>query len=92
MTGGAFLPDGRLHLQHGPIDLIITDVVMPGMDGPTLVAHVHKARPSMRVIYISGYAEEVFEHSLDPTVKFSFLPKPFSLKELAGRVKEVMES
>ena len=82
---------GILAKHDGGIDLIITDVVMPGMDGPTLVAHAHKARPGMRVIYISGYAEEVFEHSLDPTVKFSFLPKPFSLKELAGRVKEVMD-
>ena len=44
----------------------------------------------MRVIFISGYAEEVFVHSLDPTTKCTFLPKPFSLKELAGRVKEVM--
>ena len=83
---------GILAKHEGAIDLVITDVVMPGMDGPTLVAHAHKARPEMRVIYISGYAEEVFQHSLDPTVKFSFLPKPFSLKELAGRVKEVMES
>ncbi len=77
--------------QHtGKIDLVITDVVMPGMDGPTLVAEARKKRPGVRVIFISGYAEEVFAHSLDPTTKFTFLPKPFSLKELAGRVKEVM--
>ncbi len=81
---------GLLKQHVGPIDLIITDVVMPGMDGPTLVAAARKTRPEMRVIFISGYAEEVFAHSLDPNTKFTFLPKPFSLKELAGRVKEVM--
>ena len=79
-----------LQKHIGPIDLVITDVVMPGMDGPTLVAQARKSRPDVRVIFISGYAEEVFAHSLDPTTKFTFLPKPFSLKELAGRVKDVM--
>ena len=46
----------------------------------------------MRVIFISGYAEEVFEHSLDAGATYSFLPKPFSIEELAGRVKEVMSA
>lgn len=76
--------------REGVIDLVITDVVMPGMDGPTLVTHARKARPGLRVIFISGYAEEVFENNLDPTMRYSFLPKPFSLKELASRVKEVL--
>ena len=76
--------------REGVIDLVITDVVMPGMDGPTLVTHARKARPGLRVIFISGYAEEVFENNLDPAMRYSFLPKPFSLKELASRVKEVL--
>ena len=76
--------------HDGPIDLAITDVVMPGMDGPSLVAEVRKTRPELRVIFISGYAEEVFENTLEPGFAYSFLPKPFSLKELAGRVKQVL--
>ena len=76
--------------HEGTIDLVITDVVMPGMDGPSLVSQAMKSRPSMKVIFISGYAEEVFESNLDPGLEYSFLPKPFSLKALAGRVKEVL--
>ena len=75
---------------EGSIDLVITDVVMPGMDGPSLVAIAQNRRPGMKVIFISGYAQEVFESNLKPGLEYSFLPKPFSLKDLAGRVKEVL--
>ena len=74
------------------IDIAITDVVMPNMDGPTLIKRAHPLRPEMKVIFISGYAEEVFSQNLDPNIPFSFLPKPFNLKELAAKVKEVMSS
>ena len=75
-----------------PIDLLITDVVMPRMDGPTLVEQVRERRPDMKVIFISGYAEDAFRKRLDGDAKIHFLPKPFSLKQLAGKVKEVMEA
>ena len=74
------------------IDIAITDVVMPNMDGPTLIKRAHPLRPDMKVIFISGYAEEAFSQNLDPNIPFSFLPKPFNLKELAAKVKEVMSS
>ena len=74
------------------IDIAITDVVMPNMDGPTLIKRAHPLRPDMKVIFISGYAEEAFGQNLDPDIPFSFLPKPFNLKELAAKVKEVMSS
>jgi two-component system, cell cycle sensor histidine kinase and response regulator CckA len=68
------------------IDLLVTDVVMPNMDGPALVEQVRKTHPSLKVIFISGYAEETLRKSIDsPDVMF--LPKPFSLKELAQAVK-----
>jgi two-component system cell cycle sensor histidine kinase/response regulator CckA len=74
------------------IDLLITDVVMPRMDGPALIRAVRERWPMMKVIYISGYAEDAFRKRLDETGAINFLPKPFSLKQLAGKVKEVMES
>jgi two-component system, cell cycle sensor histidine kinase and response regulator CckA len=73
-----------------PIELIVSDVVMPGMDGHTFVQLVRQEIPDMRVILMSGYTEEVFreEISRDPTIHF--LAKPFSLKTLASTVKDVM--
>jgi two-component system cell cycle sensor histidine kinase/response regulator CckA len=70
---------------------LITDVVMPRMDGPTLIRAVRERWPRMKVIYISGYAEDAFRKRLDETGAIHFLPKPFSLKQLAGKVKEVMD-
>ena len=73
-----------------PIDLLITDVVMPKVDGPTLVRQVREQRPDLKVIFISGYTEDSFRRRLDQDSGIHFLPKPFSLKQLAGKVKEVM--
>jgi two-component system cell cycle sensor histidine kinase/response regulator CckA len=73
-----------------PIDLLITDVVMPRMDGPTLIKQVRAKQPNMKVIFISGYAEDAFRKRLDENADIHFLPKPFTLKQLAGKVKEVL--
>jgi two-component system cell cycle sensor histidine kinase/response regulator CckA len=72
------------------IDLLITDVVMPRMDGPGLVREVRETHPGMKVIFISGYTEDSFRQRLDTDSEIHFLPKPFSLKQLAGKVKDVM--
>jgi two-component system cell cycle sensor histidine kinase/response regulator CckA len=72
------------------IDLLITDVVMPGVDGPTLVRQVRESHPAMKVIFISGYAEDAFRKRLDSDADIHFLPKPFSLKQLAAKVKEAI--
>jgi two-component system, cell cycle sensor histidine kinase and response regulator CckA len=74
------------------VELLITDVVMPKMDGPNLVKHVRELHPDMKVIFISGYTEDAFRKRLDRDSDIHFLPKPFSLKQLAGKVKEVMLS
>ncbi|WP_343870283.1 response regulator, partial [Caenispirillum bisanense] len=72
------------------IDLLITDMVMPGMDGATLARLVRVERPEIRVILISGYSEEVARGDLVDSKDIHFLPKPFDLAQLAARVKEVM--
>ncbi len=77
--------------HDGRIDLLISDVVMPQMDGPTLIKRVRQTLPDLKVIYISGYAEDAFRRNLDPDADFDLLPKPFSLKQLAGKVKSVID-
>ena len=79
-----------IQTADGPIDLLITDVVMPNMDGPALVREVREIHPDMKVIFISGYTEDAFRQRLDTDSDIHFLPKPFSLKQLAGKVKEVI--
>jgi two-component system, cell cycle sensor histidine kinase and response regulator CckA len=74
-----------------PIDLLITDVVMPEMDGPALVEEVRLRRPDMKVIFISGYAESAFRQQASDGSMLHFLAKPFSLKQLATKVKDVLE-
>ena len=73
-----------------PIHLIITDVVMPNMDGPTLVRQVRRIRPDIQIIFMSGYAEEAFRRNDEKAEDLHFLPKPFGLKQLAAKVKEVL--
>ena len=76
-----------------PLDLVISDVVMPGMDGPTLMRELRRRQPELKIIFVSGYAEDAFERHLSPDEKnFQFLPKPFSLKELATTVKATLEA
>jgi two-component system cell cycle sensor histidine kinase/response regulator CckA len=72
------------------IDLLITDVVMPRMDGPALIREVREIHPDLKVIFISGYTEDSFRQRLDSDSEIHFLPKPFSLKQLAGKVKQVI--
>lgn len=79
-----------LNTTKTTIDLLITDVVMPNMDGPALVNAARKDRPDMPVIFISGYAEDMFRKDLEAE-EFQFLPKPFTLKALAETVKSILE-
>jgi two-component system cell cycle sensor histidine kinase/response regulator CckA len=78
----------------GRVDLVVSDVVMPEMDGPTMLKEMRKRNPALKIIFVSGYAEEAFAKSLPPNddrKQFSFLPKPFTLKQLVGAVKEAMK-
>jgi two-component system cell cycle sensor histidine kinase/response regulator CckA len=74
----------------GVIDLMISDVVMPIMDGPTLAKHVREDWPEMKIIFISGYAEEAYRDELG-TFECTFLAKPFTLTSLTETVKAELE-
>lgn len=80
----------QMAIARSRIDLLITDVVMPGLDGPTLIRKVRAHQPSMKVICISGYAEDRFREDLKDVQPIHYLAKPFSLKQLAGKVKDVL--
>ena len=73
------------------IDLIISDVVMPNMDGHALVEAARKALGNVRVILMSGYAEETFHEKISDDPGVTFLDKPFTLQALATKVKEVLD-
>ncbi|WP_454684591.1 cell cycle histidine kinase CckA [Ancylobacter moscoviensis] len=74
----------------GEVDLILSDVVMPEMDGPTLLKELRATHPDIKVIFMSGYAEEAFAKNLPEGADFGFLPKPFTLKQLIEAVKKSM--
>ncbi|PZO80492.1 MAG: hybrid sensor histidine kinase/response regulator [Mesorhizobium amorphae] len=75
----------------GKVDIVVSDVVMPEMDGPTLLGELRKIQPDIKFIFVSGYAEDAFAKNLPPDARFGFLPKPFSLKQLATVVKDMLE-
>jgi two-component system cell cycle sensor histidine kinase/response regulator CckA len=75
--------------KNEPIDLLISDVVMPGMDGPTMVREARQSRPDLKILFISGYAEEQLRKSID-IENVNFLPKPFSVTELAEAARRAV--
>jgi two-component system, cell cycle sensor histidine kinase and response regulator CckA len=81
-----------LEEKDGAVDLVVSDVVMPEMDGPTLLREMRKRNPNLKIIFVSGYAEEAFDKSLPENEQFAFLPKPFALSALVEKVKETMTS
>ncbi len=76
----------------GKVDIVVSDVVMPEMDGPTLLGELRKRQPNIKFVFVSGYAEDAFARNLPADAQFGFLPKPFSLKQLATVVKEILEA
>ncbi|MBI3435392.1 MAG: PAS domain-containing protein [Proteobacteria bacterium] len=79
-----------LEAHDGTVDLVVSDVVMPEMDGPTLLKELRQRWPGIRIIFVSGYAEDAFEKNLPEGRQFAFLAKPFTLKQLVGAIKETM--
>ncbi len=72
-------------------ELILSDVVMPEMDGPRMLRELRKRGVTTKIIFVSGYPGEEFEKDLEGYEDYAFLPKPFSLKQLVEKVKDVME-
>jgi two-component system cell cycle sensor histidine kinase/response regulator CckA len=71
------------------VDVLVSDVVMPGLDGPSFAVEARRLRPGLRVVFVSGYAEDSFRRT-EMHGDFLFLPKPFSLTELTAKVKEAL--
>jgi two-component system cell cycle sensor histidine kinase/response regulator CckA len=80
--------------KYGHVDLVVSDVVMPEMDGPTLLKELRRRDPSVKIIFVSGYAEEAFAKNLPSNEhgkeQYAFLAKPFTLKQLVSAVKQTM--
>ncbi len=91
-------PSGELALDlmeerlaaGGKVDLIVSDVVMPGIDGPTMVKKLREMGVETPVVFMSGHAEDAFAKSLDEDMTFVFLSKPFDLRTIAEAVKEAL--
>jgi two-component system, cell cycle sensor histidine kinase and response regulator CckA len=82
LTLAAALPD--------PIHLVITDVVMPGLNGHELVQQLQPARPGLKVLYLSGYAQDAFPSPAAADSQKTFLQKPFTLQSLSRKVREIL--
>jgi two-component system, cell cycle sensor histidine kinase and response regulator CckA len=76
--------------ERGAIDLVVSEVLMPKMDGPTLLKEFRQRHPGIKIIFISGYGEDAFETKLPKGTEF--LAKPFTLKQLLSAVKKVMST
>jgi DNA-binding response OmpR family regulator len=90
------VPGGAAALEvagrhEGPIDLMVTDVVMPHMSGHELAERLRGLRPEMRVLYTSGYDEEAIERYGLQQDALTFLPKPFTPEGLASRVRDLLD-
>jgi CheY-like chemotaxis protein len=76
----------------GPLQLLLTDVIMPGMDGPALAKQVQKERPDIKVLFMSGYATNFIMHDGAVDAGTNFLEKPFHPRTLLSKVREVLDS
>ena len=76
--------------EEDRIDLMISDVVMPEMDGPALLTKVRERLPDLKVIFVSGYAEESVRQDIADDQSVEFLPKPYTLDQINSKVKEVL--
>jgi two-component system cell cycle sensor histidine kinase/response regulator CckA len=81
---------GKLEDRSLAVDVFVTDVIMPGMDGPSWVSKALETRPETRVVFVSGYAEDSLAESRLRIPNAVFLPKPFSLNDLTSTVQAQM--
>ena len=86
-------PDGEEGLaaiaNGGEFDVVVSDVVMPGMDGPAMVRAIRRAKPEIPVLFMSGYAEEQLRSQIDLSDMY-FIAKPFSVQQIGDKVGQVL--
>jgi len=75
-----------------PIDLLLSDVVMPGLNGPDLAQQIIQFRPEIRLLYVSGFTNNLSIESDSMSPRAGFLPKPFTAQVLATRVRECLDA
>ena len=89
------LPDGEDGLAEiangGAFDLIVSDVVMPGMDGPAMARAIRKLRPEIPILFMSGYAEETLRNEIS-IENMHFIGKPFSVEQISRKVGEILSA
>ena len=81
--------EARIESGEAMFDMVVSDVVMPVMDGPAMAREIRQLMPAMPVLFMSGYAEEQLRREID-IVNMYFIPKPFSVQQIAGKVAEVL--
>jgi CheY-like chemotaxis protein len=82
----------RVAAEHpGPIHLLLTDVVMPGMSGPQVAEKLLERNPTLKILFTSGYAEDAIDSHGVLSPGAAFLGKPFSAAELAGKLRELLD-
>ena len=77
--------------KNPDFDLVVSDVVMPSMDGPAMAREIRHLAPGLPVLFMSGYAEEQLRREIDME-QMHFIPKPFSVQQIAAKVGEVLRA
>ncbi len=81
-----------IHERHCDVDLLFTDIVMPGVSGRQLSNMLHQAYPTLKVLYMSGYHEEIESSMVRAPEEAPFLAKPFSFRELSSKIREILDN
>jgi CheY-like chemotaxis protein len=82
---------GLVEAHAGPIDIIVTDVIMPLMSGPELAARIRKRNPGVRLLYVSGYTSDQLRSQTELGADATLLPKPFTSDGLLRKIREVLD-
>ena len=91
----ASLPEQAIAISNSheaEIQLLLTDVTLPGMNGRALAEDIQKKRTKIKVLYVSGYPEEILQQADSPTLDNCFLEKPFTLEALAKKIRDLLDS
>lgn len=80
-----------VQVYSGPLDLLVTDVILPGMNGRVFAEQLKRSRPDTKVLFVSGYTENIMSHHGQLDEGFSFLQKPFTYESLGRKVRDILD-